>query len=259
MQELLRPAPLDLKGLRTNNRDVLDLEISQKTEEGEGSASAGEADPNVDVGVVRANSGLVVILFLVATFFLVLPCIIPDDSDLAGSSFLSIASVAAKGVYACAVGALVAIALVLLGWISTLKNESNCWYMSLLGQELSTRVIYAVLQALSSPGAANSGNKRMARAALKRSSQLNVPGSLPAAGAVLFAGSSTFTYWRNLADDWRGIPVLNVAFGGSSTTQVNQHFRRLVKRWSPSVIVYGAHPSQHSTIAAGMMGAFDAV
>lgn len=61
-----------------------------------------------------------------------------------------------------------------------------------------------------------------------------------APGAVAFVGSSTFTYWRRLAEDFEGHRVYNAAFGGSGTAEQldEELFERLVARHAPSCVVY---------------------
>src|SRR5437763_4245357 len=38
----------------------------------------------------------------------------------------------------------------------------------------------------------------------------------PAAGGIVFVGSSTIRLWASLVDDFPGLPVLNRGFGGST-------------------------------------------
>jgi lysophospholipase L1-like esterase len=61
----------------------------------------------------------------------------------------------------------------------------------------------------------------------------------PQPGAVLFYGSSSFRLWNTLADDMRGWPVVNRAFGGSTLAACVHFFERLVVPVAPrSMLVY---------------------
>lgn len=62
----------------------------------------------------------------------------------------------------------------------------------------------------------------------------------PAAGAVLFVGSSTIRFWSHLAQDFRHVPViLNRGFGGSTMADCSLLVRDLVTRYQPrQVVVY---------------------
>jgi len=64
--------------------------------------------------------------------------------------------------------------------------------------------------------------------------------SPPPKGAVAFIGSSTFTYWRDLAEDMHGWQTYNGAFGGSGIHHqvYPELFRRLVAQHKPSQIVF---------------------
>ena len=59
---LFRPAPLDLQGLRTNNREMLEREITEKEHRaanGSLTKTAAARDPLAIPGVIRRNSGAV--------------------------------------------------------------------------------------------------------------------------------------------------------------------------------------------------------
>lgn len=60
----------------------------------------------------------------------------------------------------------------------------------------------------------------------------------PAAGQVLFIGSSSIRMWTTLAEDMAPMPVLNRGFGGAKTGEVLAVFDRIVTPYAPSVIVY---------------------
>ncbi|HSW17924.1 MAG TPA: SGNH/GDSL hydrolase family protein [Ramlibacter sp.] len=64
--------------------------------------------------------------------------------------------------------------------------------------------------------------------------------SQPAPGGVLFVGSSSIRLWSNLAEDFRGVPVvINRGFGGSTMADCDRFARQLVVRYKPrQVLVY---------------------
>ncbi|MDM0012605.1 SGNH/GDSL hydrolase family protein [Variovorax sp. J22P168] len=61
---------------------------------------------------------------------------------------------------------------------------------------------------------------------------------LPAAGGVLFVGSSTIRMWSRLAQDFRDHPVvLNRGFGGSTMADCSLFARDLVVRYQPRLVL----------------------
>lgn len=62
----------------------------------------------------------------------------------------------------------------------------------------------------------------------------------PAAGGVLFVGSSSIRLWSDLDQQFRHVPgVLNRGFGGSQLSDCVNHLNRLVIRYQPrAVFVY---------------------
>lgn len=60
----------------------------------------------------------------------------------------------------------------------------------------------------------------------------------PAAGGILFVGSSIFRQWTNVAEQMAPLPVLNRAFGGSRTGDQLARFAQLVPRYRPKIVVY---------------------
>ncbi len=63
---------------------------------------------------------------------------------------------------------------------------------------------------------------------------------LPAAGGVLFVGSSSIRLWDGLADDFRALPVvINRGFGGSRLSDCSDNLSHLVLPYQPrQIIVY---------------------
>ncbi|HZY20294.1 MAG TPA: SGNH/GDSL hydrolase family protein [Ramlibacter sp.] len=62
----------------------------------------------------------------------------------------------------------------------------------------------------------------------------------PAAGGVLFVGSSSIRLWQHLPEDFRQAPlVINRGFGGSTMADVRHYARQLVIQYQPrQVLVY---------------------
>jgi lysophospholipase L1-like esterase len=59
----------------------------------------------------------------------------------------------------------------------------------------------------------------------------------PAPGGVLFIGSSSINYWKSLARDFPGIPVINRGFGGSAIPDSTYYADRIVWPYKPRLIV----------------------
>ena len=64
--------------------------------------------------------------------------------------------------------------------------------------------------------------------------------SPPPQGAVLFAGSSTFTMWKTVAEDLKPLAVINRGFGGSTIPDVLRYVDRIVIPCKPRHIVFYA-------------------
>jgi lysophospholipase L1-like esterase len=64
--------------------------------------------------------------------------------------------------------------------------------------------------------------------------------SSPAPGGVLFVGSSSIRLWKNLADDFPGVPVINRGFGGSQIRHSTLYADRIVLPYKPKTIVFYA-------------------
>lgn len=59
----------------------------------------------------------------------------------------------------------------------------------------------------------------------------------PAAGGVLFIGSSSIRLWTTLAEDFPGVPVINRGFGGSAIPDSTYYAERIVWPYRPRLIV----------------------
>ena len=136
---------------------------------------------------------------------------------------------------ACVLGCV--LLLVILGsWARSVSAGSDSCWMRLCGKG-SVRVVRGALWLVDQgPGRAAPDARLMTQAALRKAAELR--SNRPAVDSILFVGGSAFAHWRSLENDFSPLPVVNAAFGGSSTAQLNAHFSRLVKRNSPAVIVY---------------------
>ena len=59
----------------------------------------------------------------------------------------------------------------------------------------------------------------------------------PAAGNILFVGSSSIRFWETLQNDMDPLPVINRGFGGAFLTHVVHNFTRVVTPYRPTAIV----------------------
>ena len=59
----------------------------------------------------------------------------------------------------------------------------------------------------------------------------------PVPNSVLFIGSSSIQFWKSLAQDFPGIPVINRGFGGSALPDSTYYADRIVWPYKPSLIV----------------------
>ncbi|MFA6029137.1 MAG: SGNH/GDSL hydrolase family protein [Elusimicrobiota bacterium] len=62
----------------------------------------------------------------------------------------------------------------------------------------------------------------------------------PEKGAVMFLGSSSIRLWTTLAEDFKGVPVVNRGFGGSQVADSTRFAERIVIPYRPSRIVFYA-------------------
>lgn len=59
----------------------------------------------------------------------------------------------------------------------------------------------------------------------------------PERGGIVFTGSSSIRLWKNLKEDFPGLPVLNRGFGGCVSNDMLVYFDTLVARNDPRLIV----------------------
>ena len=60
---------------------------------------------------------------------------------------------------------------------------------------------------------------------------------MPAAGSILFIGSSSIRIWKTLEQDFPGLPIINRGFGGSQIADSNHFAARIVHPYKPRQIV----------------------
>lgn len=61
--------------------------------------------------------------------------------------------------------------------------------------------------------------------------------SFPPKNAILFAGSSSFTKWKNVQQDFPGYTIINRGFGGSSLPDIINYADDVIFRYEPKQIV----------------------
>lgn len=54
---------------------------------------------------------------------------------------------------------------------------------------------------------------------------------------ILFVGSSSIRMWTTLTEDMHPMKVLNRGFGGATTPEVIQYFDRIIKPYTPEIVV----------------------
>lgn len=60
---------------------------------------------------------------------------------------------------------------------------------------------------------------------------------MPAAGGIVFAGSSSFTKWQSAAQDLAPLPIINRGFGGSTIPEVIYYADRTITKYHPKTVV----------------------
>jgi lysophospholipase L1-like esterase len=59
---------------------------------------------------------------------------------------------------------------------------------------------------------------------------------MPAANSILFVGSSSFNYWKDISNYFPGYPIINRGFGGSSLTDVLYFNQETIIKYKPKQI-----------------------
>jgi len=60
---------------------------------------------------------------------------------------------------------------------------------------------------------------------------------LPKAGGIVFAGSSSFFFWKNIKQDLAPLNVINRGFGGSTLPEVLYFANRSIIKYKPNAVV----------------------
>ncbi len=60
--------------------------------------------------------------------------------------------------------------------------------------------------------------------------------AMPAANSILFVGSSSFNYWKDISNYFPGYPIINRGFGGSSLTDVIHFNQETILKYKPKQI-----------------------
>jgi len=113
-----------------------------------------------------------------------------------------------------------------------LEQDRDAWIVRTMGTSFTQFVLRHVNRILMTVRGTTWVFDREAERAQQRSA--HAP-----AGAVLFYGDSEFTFWNHLSEDlaaWRP-DCINVAFGGSRTTDLVRHADALVVQRAPEVVV----------------------
>ena len=85
----------------------------------------------------------------------------------------------------------------------------------------------------------NTSQPRRFSAEIERFERMDTA-SPPAAGAVVFVGSSSIRRWSTLAEDMAPLAVLNRGFGGSEFSDVVRYSDRIITNYQPqAIVVYG--------------------
>ena len=60
--------------------------------------------------------------------------------------------------------------------------------------------------------------------------------AMPAANSILFVGSSSFNYWKDISTYFPGYPIINRGFGGSSLTDIIHFSQETILKYKPKQI-----------------------
>lgn len=88
--------------------------------------------------------------------------------------------------------------------------------------------------------------------AFKRQDSINPPPKK----AILFAGSSSFRLWDNLPEAFRGYPIINRGFGGSSLPDVIKYAEDIIIPYQPKqIVIYcGENDIASDTVDSKLVG-----
>ncbi len=60
---------------------------------------------------------------------------------------------------------------------------------------------------------------------------------MPAKEQILFVGSSSFTFWKDIKEYFPGYPIINRGFGGSSLPDLIRYANEIILPYSPKQII----------------------
>ena len=60
--------------------------------------------------------------------------------------------------------------------------------------------------------------------------------AMPASASILFVGSSSFNYWKDIKNYFPGYPIINRGFGGSSLPDVIYYAHETILKYQPKQI-----------------------
>lgn len=60
--------------------------------------------------------------------------------------------------------------------------------------------------------------------------------AMPAANSILFVGSSSFNYWKDISNYFPGYPIINRGFGGSSLPDIIHFNQETILKYKPKQI-----------------------
>ena len=60
--------------------------------------------------------------------------------------------------------------------------------------------------------------------------------AMPAANSILFVGSSSFNYWKDISNYFPGYPIINRGFGGSSLNDIIYFNQETILKYKPKQI-----------------------
>jgi hypothetical protein len=143
------------------------------------------------------------------------------------------------GVMVLIMASLYGVLAVLWSYQKALRRGEDTFLLRFVGPPLFKRL----LALLFSMGSKNDGgptlyDQRMHKAARRRYHEVANDRNATRGGGICFYGSSTFTYWVHLQDDFPDLPVFNAAFGGSCVDHILTHIEPLCTQFNPKVVVY---------------------
>jgi hypothetical protein len=138
----------------------------------------------------------------------------------------------------CAVNAIVGILTFYFVCYAKMLNEASTpWFLQRPIGEVVLYLLFTIGSWIRRyfPDASERGSQQGGKTKAKLLKEL-----APGPGGVCFVGSSTFTFWRQMAHDFKslGCSIINAGFGGSCTNDLLPLVDSLCCDFKPKVIVY---------------------